>query len=101
VSTNPVSGTALATLPTTPAPSAVALATPGSVRVSWAAVPTATSYKVYRRLSTGAPALLPLATTSPFDDTGLTSGATYVYYVQAVNGVGPGAWSSPDTVVAP
>jgi hypothetical protein len=101
VASQPVSVLARATLPTTPAASAFAQATPGAVRVSWGPVTGATGHRVYRRLVSGPPVKVAEPTASPYDDSGLTTGATYLYYVQAVNSDGPGAWSLPVTVVAP
>jgi fibronectin type 3 domain-containing protein len=57
--------------------------------LSWGAVPNATSYKIFRSLSSGTYNFAaPLATVSNgtnYEDTGLTNGTTYFYLVQAEN----------------
>jgi fibronectin type 3 domain-containing protein len=88
-----------------PPQSSVTVSVPGpagSLRVTWTAVSGATGYRVYRRPANGAAAQVhQSATTTPFVDMGLTSGQTYVYYVEAENAAGRGAWSAPDSEVAP
>jgi fibronectin type 3 domain-containing protein len=96
-----VSATASALLPSYTYLSAAALTPAGSVRLTWNAVSGATNYRIYRRLPTSTVALVSQTATLTFDDTGLTSGTSYTYYVEAENSVGPGAWSSPATVAAP
>ena len=101
-------GTSLWTTPiTTPVPSAgfpdtlpaptVAANGPGSLRVSWFTSTDATSYRIYRRATNGVATQIMDVAGPPFDDTGLTSGTQYLYYVHGLNGMGAGAWSSPST----
>jgi fibronectin type 3 domain-containing protein len=101
VSTAEISGVASAALPGNSSISATALATPGSVRLNWNAVTGATNYRIYRRAPNTVPMLLLQSALFTADDTGLTTGTGYTYYVQAENGAGVGAWSGPSTVVAP
>ncbi|MFT3710547.1 MAG: fibronectin type III domain-containing protein [Archangium sp.] len=73
---------------------------PGSLRVSWNASPDATSYRVFRRPTNGIAAAVMDVTTTSFDDSGLTSGTQYIYYVSGVNSTGLGAWSFGSTPIA-
>jgi fibronectin type 3 domain-containing protein len=73
----------------------------GTIHLSWSAVAGATGYKIHRRLSNGPDAYLNQTTSTTFDDTGLTTGTAYIYYVYAENAAGPGAWSNPVTFTAP
>jgi len=67
------------------------------VALAWTASGGATSYNVYRRLSSGtfgSPLKTGITATS-YTNTGLTNGTTYYYVVSAVNSVGESANSSP------
>ncbi len=74
-----------------PAAPASPVAVPGdtTVTLSWTASTGASSYNVYRGLTSGGEALYKtgIAATS-FTDTGLTNGTTYYYKVSAVNAGG-------------
>ena len=90
-----------ATLPSNPTASVTSPGPAGSLRVAWSAVSGATTYRVYRRLMNGAPAQVQQTSSLFFVDSGLTSGQSYVYYVEAESAAGRGAWSSPATATAP
>ncbi len=82
--------------PLAPAPGAATLVgTAGNnqVTLTWGAVPTATSYRVYR----GA-ALLASPTTTSYTDTTAVNGTAYTYTVVAVNQTTPGPSSNAVTV---
>ncbi len=67
------------------------------VTVSWSASSGATSYNLYRGLSSGGQATTPYRTgltTTSFLDTGLTNGTTYYYRVGALNAAGESARSA-------
>ena len=71
----------------------------GQLELTWAAAPTATSYNIFRGLSSGAEAATPVATgltSTYYVDMKLTDGTAYYYQVQAVNSTGP----SPKSVEA-
>ncbi|MBI1377838.1 MAG: hypothetical protein GC157_10205 [Frankiales bacterium] len=98
---SPASSTVTATpmAPAPPAPTGVA-ATAGNAQVvlTWNAVTPATGYRVYRGgVLVGSP------TAATFTDTGLTNGATYTYYVTAVNQTteGPASASVTGTPAKP
>jgi len=67
-----------------------------SASLSWTASANATSYQVFRSLTSGVYAALPTqtVTTTSFPDTGLTNGTTYYYVVKAVGVGGTSAASS-------
>lgn len=90
-----------ATLPAIPSVSVTSPGPAGSLRVAWGAVGGATTYRVYRRLVNGAPAQVQQTSSLVFVDSGLTTGQSYVYYVEAENAAGRGAWSAPDLATAP
>ncbi|RYX81106.1 hypothetical protein EON83_25535 [bacterium] len=72
------------------------------VSLSWTEVPTATSYKLFRRPSGGSfDYNTPLTTTNStiYSDTGLTGGSTYVYTVRSVNSSGETIDSNLITIV--
>ncbi|MDR3711036.1 MAG: fibronectin type III domain-containing protein [Capsulimonadaceae bacterium] len=87
----------------TTAPAAPTLAAPaagnGQVVLSWseATGQTVTSFNIYRGLSAGGESTTPIASTSgtstTYTDTSVTNGATYYYYMTAVNSGG----ESPDS----
>lgn len=89
------------TLPGVPSVTVTSPGPAGSLRLTWSAVSGATTYRVYRRLVNGAPAQVQQTSALVFVDSGLTSGQAYVYYVEAENAAGRGAWSVPDTATAP
>lgn len=66
----------------------VAVAGNASVSLTWDAVTGATSYKVFRSLTSGSFSPTPTATvtTTSFNDSGLANGTTYYYVVKAVVG---------------
>ena len=81
----------------------------GTITVSWTAT-NATSFIVQRRMlnpRTGrwgrwtTVANLAGANTTTFTNTGLTTGNTYMYQVQAVNAAGNSLWTQSPTVIAP
>ncbi len=83
---------AVSATPVAPPPAAptglVATAGNAQVSLSWAASPSATSYKVYRNgVLVGSPTL------TTFLNTGLTNGTPYTYYVTAVTATTEGAAS--------
>ncbi|MEN3304367.1 MAG: hypothetical protein V7603_569 [Micromonosporaceae bacterium] len=84
---------ATASVPGGPASLTAAVA-PGSVTLHWAASTSGspTSYRVYRGTKSDGEAVAAVGTTSgtttTFTDTGLKSGTTYFYFVQAFNAVG-------------
>ena len=88
-------------VPTEIAPSApfdvVAAPGDGTVHLAWSAVPSATSYQVFRDGAlVGSPA------TPDFIDVGITNGTSYSYTVKALNGaaVSPASVAVPATPVA-
>lgn len=85
--------TAVSATPMAPAPAQptglTATAGNAQVALTWNAVPTATSYRVYR----GGVLRTTVATPS-FTDTGLTNGTAYTYYVTAVAATTEGPASS-------
>ena len=63
----------------------------GSVTLSWGASSGATSYSVYRSITTGGEGLTPFQsgiTATTFTDTAVTNGTTYYYQVSATNSIG-------------
>jgi chitodextrinase len=84
---------ASASVPSGPA-NLTAAAAAGSVALHWSPSATGapTSYRVYRGTKSDGEAVAAVGTTSgattTFTDTGLKSGATYFYFVQAFNAVG-------------
>ena len=100
LTTLPVSSTATNTLPATPSCS-VTTAGSGAALVSWGVSAGATSYKVYRRLQNTDPTEVANVMGTSFNDSGLTAGATYVYYMEPQNMTGAGAWSLPASFVVP
>jgi fibronectin type 3 domain-containing protein len=73
-----VSATPMAPAPTAPT-GLTATAGNAQVALSWTAVPTATSYRIYRNN-----VLLTTVTTTSYTNTGLTNATAYSYYVTAV-----------------
>jgi hypothetical protein len=74
-------------------------ATAGNQQVSltWTSSANATSYNIYRSLTSGGEGATPYkigVTTNAFTDTGLTNGTTYYYQVTAVNSGGESPKSS-------
>lgn len=96
-------------VPLTVGPSVMLPATPqaavvedgSALRINWATVISATTYRVYRRTLTGAPMPLGQTGTTTFLDSTVSSGVTYRYYVEAENVNGRGSWSAPVDRVAP
>lgn len=82
-----------------PSSAANLTAAPGagtSVSLSWAAVPGATSYSVYRGSATGNEAATALATssTNSFNDATTGAGGTYYYFITSTNAGGTSARSN-------
>lgn len=96
-----MAGIASAALPATPSAGVMPGAMPGRADVTWGAVNGATQYYVWRRPGNGAPAQVAMTTMTSYGDMGLVNGSGYVYYVEAENAVGRGAWSGPLAVTAP
>ncbi len=96
-----LSTTASAMLPTTPTLNATAGSSAGTMKLTWSTIAGATSYRLYRRLPNSTVAQLTETALTNYDDSGLTTGTVYTYYVQALNAVGPGGWSAPDSATAP
>jgi hypothetical protein len=79
------------TLPVPAIPTNVSAVTSSasSITVSWASVPWATEYKVYRSLNPSANySLCQTVLSAPFTDTGLSDDTTYYYNVSASNSTG-------------
>ena len=89
-----------ATRPSSTGLTATPQPTPGTVRLTWSAVASASSYRVYRRPSAGPVTQVTEVATTTYDDTQLASGG-YVYYLEAVNAVGPGVWTQPTPATVP
>jgi hypothetical protein len=72
---------------------------PSSIKVSWSAVPKATGYKVYYALTSwGAKTQVGgTLTGTSYTHTGLTANTTYYYCISAVNSVGEGTMSAPQS----
>jgi hypothetical protein len=82
-------GTAGCLAPAAPSGLAAAAAGPAAIRLTWNAVPGATSYLVLRSTAGGAGpySLAGIVSTASFTDSGLGCGITYDYQVAATNGV--------------
>ena len=92
---------------TTPGQPTNLIATPGvnNITLTWSSPSSnggapITSYRIYRGTTVGSEAYLAFTTGTNYNDTGLTPGTTYYYYVVAVNSAGPGA-QSPEVSAAP
>lgn len=85
------------------APSAISASDGGAyttkVQVVWPSSGFATGYRLYRNTSdtTNGAALLVLTQETIYEDTGVNAGATYYYWVQAVNDYGHSAITGPDS----
>ena len=82
--------------PTVPLAPAGLTATAGNAQVAlaWVVSSGATSYNVYRGVSSGGESSTPIATgltSNSYTNTGLTNGTTYYYKVAAVNSAGTGS----------
>ena len=101
-SASSAASTAVSATPMAPAPTAptglTATAGNAQVSLSWTAVPTATSYKVYR-----GGVLVTTVTTTSYVNTGLTNGTPYTFYVTAVAATteGPASTSVVSTPAKP
>ncbi|MFL5334617.1 MAG: hypothetical protein ACJ8H8_15840 [Geminicoccaceae bacterium] len=70
--------------------------------MAWTASPGATSYIVLRSTTPGSGYVaLPPQPGNAYDDTGLASGTTYYYVVQAVSGGGTSGTSTEVSAIAP
>jgi|GEM_PF-825464 len=68
------------------------------IRVTWTSASGATGYEVWRNDSNSSGSALKLGDyTSPFDDSGVTTGKTYYYWVKATNTCGTSSFSSSDS----
>ncbi|HKO57363.1 MAG TPA: zinc-dependent metalloprotease family protein [Thermoanaerobaculia bacterium] len=80
-----------------PPPVVAATATTSTnVAVSWAAIPGATSYEVYRRGSGGGYVLVGTAAGTSFDDNTAASNTAYLYAAKTVSSGGTSPLGSPD-----
>lgn len=94
-------GAAFAAPSAVPAPLGVAASPrPGAILVTWAPVPGADGYHVYRSLAAGGPyamlATAPCAPTCEFQDGGVVSGNRYFYVVRAFDRAGHEGASSAE-----
>ena len=81
-------GRALYQLPATPTILSVDVREGGTISVTWAAVPGATSYKLYRSTVSGGPYGDPVdddISALFYEDTGLSESAEYYYRLEACN----------------
>jgi beta-glucanase (GH16 family) len=72
-------------------------ATPTDVEVTWSSVSGATSYEIWRNTTantSSATDIAPSVTATPFDDTSVTVGTTYFYWVVASNGSSTSPYST-------
>ena len=70
------------------------------VRVTWNGVSGATSYEVWRNTANNSGSASRIAASvsgTSYDDTGVTAGQTYYYWVKAVNSYGTSGFSAPDS----
>ena len=89
-------------VPSAPA-NLVAAASGTGIGLSWTATAGATSYNVYRGTSKGGEGTAPYATgitTTSYTDSSVTAGATYYYYVVAVNSFGQSTPSAEASATA-
>jgi len=94
-----------AVVPVSPAPTDVELTagSDSSITVSWAAVPGATSYHVYRGTNSGREGDTPIATVTgtTYRDTDLSARPVYFYQVTAVRGRAESARTDQDASKTP
>ena len=98
--------TSFTTLPSCPAPTGLNVtdATPTSVTLAWTEPGTANEWEIEYGPSnfTHGNGTTVIATTNPFDVTGLTAGNTYKFYVRGICGIGDtSAYSSSTTYMVP
>jgi hypothetical protein len=91
-------------LPAPSAPTSLTASATGlvhAIALSWTAAATATSYNVYRGLTTGSETLLTSGVVgTSYTDNGLTTGQAYFYKVTAVNSGGESPQSNEATATA-
>ncbi len=99
VLSDPVSGFATSQVPPAPQELTASDGTEnGKVVVTWQAVSGAVNYLVYRALSAdGTPALLATVEETTYEDTAVTVGTTYWYWVRACNASGCGPLAGPES----
>jgi fibronectin type 3 domain-containing protein len=98
-----VSATPLAPAPAAPT-TLLASALPDGILLNWSAVSGATSYDIFRGLSSGNEAATPYEmgiTTTSFVDTAVSGAGTYYYVVAGVNASGQGSASAEVSGSAP
>src|SRR5262249_15685781 len=92
-------------LPLPPAPTLQGIATsPSQVHLSWtSAAISVIRFRIERRISNGAYSEInqPNATSTSFDDSGLTASTTYLYRMRAETANGASAYSNEITVTTP
>ncbi|HZV03046.1 MAG TPA: fibronectin type III domain-containing protein, partial [Planctomycetota bacterium] len=94
-SSNQASATTLPNAPSPPTNVAATAISQSQIQLMWTASSGATSYVVSRGTQSGGPySQIGTASTTSFQDTGLTAHTTYDYVVQAVNAGGTSAKSS-------
>lgn len=89
---NEASATPMATLPPLPPTNVQATAGNTQVGLTWTVSAGATGYNIYRGLTSRGESTTPInaspVTTTSYNDTTVTNGTTYFYYVKAVSGAG-------------
>jgi fibronectin type 3 domain-containing protein len=92
---NPISATALVSLPPAPTKFAISALSTTEAQLSWNASAGATSYQIYWYTSTG---WQKLTTTNTYIDLTLTHGQPYYFYVAAINAAGTGQGTASQTI---
>ena len=92
-----------ASVPAAPEDIELSAGADSSITIEWAAVPGATSYRVYRGTAAGAEATTPIATVTgtEYKDANLSPTPIYFYQVTAVNSAGESARSDEDASKTP
>ena len=87
-------------IPAKPTGLAAETSAPNTIRLSWPAVPEAGSYRVYRYVSSVGRTLLGETADTFFEQSGLRTGSSYVFYVTAVTPDGSSESSFSDSLQA-